>query len=111
MLFWNKICGFTAIFFLWALFSSAQTVAPIKIPGNQLSQYKYPKSLDKATNVSLNKELLNFSRPLAVIPQNYYTQHFGIMCKKELALEKATKIPFRFRLGSLQQCNYLEGKR
>jgi hypothetical protein len=91
--------------------STAQTVAPIKIPGNELSQNKYPKSLLKVTNTSLNKELLSFSRPLAVIPQNYYTQHFGIMCKKELALEKATKIPFRFRLGSLQQCNYLEGKR
>lgn len=48
---------------------------------------------------------------LSAIPANYYTQHFGFMCKKELALEKATKIPLRFRLGSLQQCNFYEGKR
>ncbi len=111
MLFWNKICGFMAIFFLYSFLSSAQTVAPIKISGNEISQSKNPKSLLTSTNVSFNKELLSLSRPLNVIPQNYYTQHFGIICKKELALEKSTKIPFRFRLGSLQQCNYLEGKR
>jgi hypothetical protein len=50
-------------------------------------------------------------KPLTIIPGNYYTKHFGIMCKKELAFEKVTKIPSRLRLGSLQQCNYLEGKR
>jgi len=57
------------------------------------------------------KENNSAGQTFSVIPQDYYTQHFGIMCKKELALEKATKIPFRFRLGSLQQCNYLEGKK
>jgi hypothetical protein len=111
MLFWNKICGFTAIFFLCAFLSSAQTVTPVKILGNELLQSKYPKSLLTSNILSLNKELLSLTRPLAVIQQNFYTQHFGIMCKKELALEKATKIPFRLRLGSLQHCNYLEGKR
>lgn len=45
-----------------------------------------------------------------VLPPNYYTASFGFICKKELAIEKATKIPFRFRLGSLSYCNLLEGK-
>lgn len=45
-----------------------------------------------------------------VINPNYYTQHFGLFCKKELQLEKITKIPFRFRLGSIQQCDWMEGK-
>jgi len=48
---------------------------------------------------------------LSVLPADYYTKNLGFFCKKELALEKTTKVPFRFRLGSLEYCNYLEGKR
>ena len=48
---------------------------------------------------------------LQALEDDYYTHHFGFMCKKELQLEKTTHIPLRFRLGSLEQCNYLEGKR
>lgn len=44
------------------------------------------------------------------LPQNFYTQNFGFFCKKELQLEKVTKIPFKFRLGSVQQCDWMEGK-
>ena len=109
MAFWNKFCGFIAVFFLSVLFSSGQTAHYIKISGTETFQ-KPGLSFNSVYN-SYNKRALNFSRPFAIIPQNYYIQHFGIMCKKELAIEKATKIPFKFRLGSVQQCNYLEGKK
>jgi hypothetical protein len=107
MKFWNKICGLTAIFFLCVLFSRAQT---IKLTGPEITQ-KYLPKVDFNSTKTNNKEFPNTLRPFTLIAQDYYTQHFGFMCKKELAIEKATKIPFRFRLGSLQQCNYLEGKR
>lgn len=45
-----------------------------------------------------------------VIPVNLSISQFGFFCNKELQLEKMTKVPFRFRLGSLNYCNYLEGK-
>ena len=74
--------------------------------------YKYSFSKPLTLSDKINTQDKNFLlSPFTVISQDYYTQHFGIMCKKELAIEKATKIPFRFRLGSLQQCNYLEGKK
>lgn len=46
----------------------------------------------------------------SVIKADYYTCNFGFFCKKELQFEKATKIPLRFRLGSLQYNDYLEQK-
>jgi hypothetical protein len=46
---------------------------------------------------------------LPAVKYNYY-QSLGAACKAELKLEQATKIPFRFRLGSLQQTEYLEQK-
>ena len=105
MSFWNKICGLIAIFFLSVLFSNAQTASFVKYTSKEV-----PKPSFNLNTKSSNKQA-DLLRPFAVIPQNYYTQHFGIMCKKELAIQKATKIPFRFRLGSIQQCNYLEGKK
>ncbi len=110
MLFWNKTCGFIAIFFISAFSCMAQEVFVIKNPVQKILKSQLPIPVAYLSNKTINKEIVSL-RPLAVIPQDHYTQHFGMMCKKELAIEKATRIPFRFRLGSLQQCNYLEGKK
>ncbi|HEY1020638.1 MAG TPA: hypothetical protein VGE25_16665 [Sediminibacterium sp.] len=48
--------------------------------------------------------------PLRLLPQDYYSNHLGFFCKKELQVEKLTRIPFRVRLGSLDYVNTLEGK-
>jgi hypothetical protein len=46
-----------------------------------------------------------------VLQPNYYSNTLGFFCKKEWQLEKATKIPFRLRLGSVDYCDNLEGKK
>ena len=43
-------------------------------------------------------------------PANLYYLQSGFFCKREWEFEKTTHIPFRFRLGSLADCNALEGK-
>jgi len=39
-----------------------------------------------------------------------YTGSLGYFCRKEVEIEKMTHLPLRFRLGSLQEVNRLEGK-
>lgn len=68
------------------------------------------KPAKAAINFYTGVNTINFYLPVSVISKNYYTNNFGFFCKKEWQFEKATKIPFRFRLGSLQYNDYLEQK-
>jgi hypothetical protein len=55
---------------------------------------------------AISKEAFTIQNKVA---PNYYTTQTGFFCNQERALEKKTKIPFRFRLGSLSYTEQLEG--
>jgi len=44
------------------------------------------------------------------LQKDNYVRNLAFFCRQEYKLEKALKIPFRFRVGSLEHCNLLEGK-
>lgn len=84
--------------------------APLKWKPIDLNKLLVSKAgPDPVFTVGLSSML---TAPMApALADDYYTCHFGFFCKKELEFEKMTRIPFRFRLGSLEQCNALEGKK
>jgi len=43
------------------------------------------------------------------LPANYYTTKTGFFCNMERALQKQTKVAVKFRLGSLEYTQKLEG--
>ncbi len=40
----------------------------------------------------------------------FYCNNLGFVCKQEIKFQKIIKLPFVFRLGSVQYVDYLEGK-
>jgi uncharacterized membrane protein len=47
---------------------------------------------------------------LRVLPQNFYNQHMGYFCKKEVQIQKALVLPIYFRLGSKEYTDWMEKK-
>ena len=132
MFFWNKFCGALIFFLICSDFSCAQynrgPLGTIKKNSlkNILLGFKQPKGSDSPLSIltfAEDKYLevklsanpyypTGNQRPslTAAIPANLATCNYGFFCRQELKIENATNIPIRFRLGSLEQCNYYEGK-
>ena len=57
----------------------------------------------RSTPVSLIK-------PIVVVRPDFMSISQGFMCKQEWKFEKKVGLPLRFRLGSLEYVNKMEGK-
>jgi hypothetical protein len=91
------------------LYTKKPVFNKIENHGLNIFNYKFNKTNTAPAIINKPSALVT---PVAysIVNPNYYTQNFGFFCKQELQLEKLTKIPFRFRLGSVQQCDWMEGK-
>ena len=74
-------------------------------------QISKPLLLPSIKTDTVNQNTILKQRNVKPVLGKYdYYNSLRVACKAELKLEKATKIPFRFRLGSLQQTDYMERK-
>lgn len=132
MFFWNKFCGLIILFLILTDFSYAQyakdppgTAKKNSLKNNFISFHTVPSPDSKNSFLTFYQPksgyLLNQSETVqsienfnatfpSMIPGNFATCDYGFFCRQELKIEKNTNIPFRIRLGSLEQCNYYEGK-
>ena len=44
------------------------------------------------------------------LPGNFYAKQLPFFCNKELQVQKAVGFPIKFRVGSVEDCDKLEGK-
>lgn len=85
------------------LYTSQTPHFPAREDAERIDGYTQNKEIPfKGLNRAMNE---SYIQP----PDLYYIQS-GFFCKREWEFEKATHIPFRFRLGSLAECNAMEGK-
>jgi hypothetical protein len=81
---------------------------------NQLKSKEKKSNWLSLTQQPMAKTEINFylrvNTTTPLLAPNFYTSHLGFFCKQELKLNKAIKVPFKFRLGTVQQCDWLEGK-
>jgi hypothetical protein len=86
----KRICLFVNLFLITVVCTKAQFITPVQ---------SKPILTDSLRNTGFR-----------LLPEDYYSKNLSFFCKKELQIEKLTKVPLRFRLGSLDHVNQLEGK-
>jgi hypothetical protein len=110
MFFWNKICGLILFFLLICGISSAQKFTNVQSSAKYFLLKSNTTFSDSILFSSTKRQSFKTESTEQIVPPNFSLCNYGFFCKKELLVEKATRIPLRVRLGSLQQCNYYEGK-
>lgn len=115
-------CILLALLWLASLVDvNAQSYTPIE--GRSIMSLRYEKPYQKTNSLKTKAFTRSLLTPIHVeendfdsftktltIPSAYKYDELGIFCKWEVQMEKAAKIPVKFRLGEVQYVERMEGK-
>ena len=93
------VCMILCLLMRFVAFSQLRLNAPVR---DTMAYSAAPVQL-------FNTPVINTFQNKQVIPLDLYTQHLSFFCRQELKMQQA-HVPVTFRLGSMDQCNYLEQK-
>lgn len=100
----------------FATIASGQSAADTTMQKAQPTPYKATNlsSIHLANKYTANTFYLKTptAQPDAIttVPGSFYADNLGFFCAGERQLEKATRLPLRLRLGSVQYTDQMEGK-
>jgi hypothetical protein len=94
---------------LFLFFSIILATAPAKSQPKKL--FAAQKAIVKNPFTLSMKDTLHKIVPTMQVYPMFYCNNLGFVCKQEIKFQKIIKLPFVFRLGSVQYVDYLEGKR
>lgn len=112
---WRKALGFIIIALFFACSANAQ-ISGKSIPQlrQELQQKPLPFIIPSIHLVVYPFSFNYFPKTLhnsTPIPNYYDYNKLAFFCKVEVKLEKAVKLPIKFRLGEVEYVDRLEGKR
>lgn len=103
---WNNFCASVALFLTFSFSTQAQ------LSSDSTHLARVPVKILTNSPAFINSSILFLQKqPVVQVNLGNPFSHWGIMCFGEYQLERKTGIPFRFRLGSLEYVNKLEGKK
>lgn len=98
------------LLFVLLLGASAICRAHVRVDSTAPAQLIPPKLSKRiAQDLPLHGRLRFQSKE--VYTPAHYTSKLGVICQQELKLDQRTPIALRLRLGSVEACDFLEGKR
>ena len=105
-----KFLIFCMIFVANATFSQNISVLPREKPLLVLPKKPVNKLFMTQVSTSTPGITIINKKPLLPVSAGFYAANLGFFCKQEIKFQKAVKFPLKFRLGSVQQCDWMEGK-
>lgn len=105
-----SICFFINLF----VYFHAKSQQPFSVLSSSKKEIVYDTSKKAGSSVIpfRSRSYVNYplSSTVRPVPQSFYFSSLGFFCRKELQMEKAIKLPIKFRLGSVAYTDQMEGK-